>query len=309
MGAPAMASSDPPRPPSRHVLGMRVDATSYQDAGDRIVRWAREGESRYVCVSSVHGAVESYDDPSFRAAVNGADLITPDGMPLVWLLRLLGIPDAGRVYGPDLTPEVCRRAAAEGVPVGFYGGAPAVLDALVSRLRARLPELRVAYQWSPPFRPLSPEEDDEVVRAINESGARVLFVGLGCPKQERWMAAHRGRVRAAMVGVGAAFDFVAGTKRRAPRLLQRAGLEWAFRLACEPRRLGRRYLYIVPRFLAAVAVDLAAGRLGRPPGSHATGGAARPHPAAGARADPVGVREASRAARRAAPRLLGGDEP
>lgn len=260
---------------SRYILGMRVDATSYEDATRHIVAWARRRESRYVCASNVHMVMEAHDDPAFRAAVNGADLVTPDGMPLVWLLRLLGVRDASRVYGPDLTPLVCRGAAAEGIPVGFYGGSPAVLEALVARLQAAEPPLQVAYAWSPPFRPLAPDEDERAVRAINASGARILFVGLGCPRQERWMAGHRGRVRAAMVGVGAAFDFLAGARRQAPAALQRAGLEWAFRLACEPRRLWRRYLYLNPRFVALVARELAAGRPAPAAGSRAAEGAGR----------------------------------
>ncbi len=248
------ASAD--RLPARHVLGMRVDATSYDDAARRILTWARAGESRYVCVSTVHMVMEAHDDSTFRAVVNQADLVTPDGMPLVWLLRLRGVPGATRVYGPDLTPIVCEQAARQGIPVGFYGGTREVLEAMTARLRSRLPGLDVAYRFAPPFRPPSPEEDQRIVSAIEASGARILFVGLGCPKQERWMAAHRGRLGAAMVGVGAAFDFLAGAKRQAPGVVQRTGLEWAFRLLCEPRRLWRRYLYNNPRFLALVAGEL-----------------------------------------------------
>lgn len=256
-------------PEARYVLGMRVDATSYQDAAERVMQWARRRESRYVCVSTVHTVMEAYDDREFRNAVNGADLVTPDGMPLVWLLRLLGVHSATRVYGPDLTPVVCARAAREGIPVGFYGGTPEVLQALTANIESRWPQLWVAYRWSPPFRPLRAEEERRVVRAINASGARILFVGLGCPKQERWMARHRGKIRATMLGVGAAFDFLAGTKRQAPRFVQHAGMEWGFRLLCEPRRLWRRYLYHNPRFLALVSSELLKVRLGLPGSSAA----------------------------------------
>lgn len=240
----------------RYILGMRVDATSYADATGRVLAWARAGESRYVCVATVHMVMEAYDDPGFRAAVNAADLVTPDGMPLVWMLRLLGVRGQQRVYGPDLTPHVCRAAARESVPVGFYGGHPDALDALVRNLQARCPGLPVAYAWSPPFRPLTEEEDARVVEEINGSGTRILFVGLGCPKQERWMAAHRGRVRAVMLGVGAAFDFHAGRVRQAPRWMQSAGLEWLFRLAMEPRRLWRRYAKHNPRFVVLALAQL-----------------------------------------------------
>jgi len=232
---------------ARRILGMRVDATSYTRAALAILEMADHGGGT-TCVASVHMVMEAYDDASFQRIVNAADLVTSDGMPLVWALRARGLREAQRVYGPDLVPAVCAAAVDWGMPVGFYGGSPEVVDALVRHLVAWFPGLRVALAMSPPFRPLSPEEDEQVVEAIRESGARILFVGLGCPKQERWMAAHRDRLDCALVGVGAAFDFLAGAKLQAPRLLQRAGLEWLFRLACEPRRLWGRYARNVPRF-------------------------------------------------------------
>jgi N-acetylglucosaminyldiphosphoundecaprenol N-acetyl-beta-D-mannosaminyltransferase len=254
---------------ARRILGTRVDATSYGHAADTVLGWAGRDESRYVCVATVNNLIEAYDDPGYRQAMEDADLVTPDGMPLVWALRLLGVPGASRVYGPDLTPVLCGRAAAAGIPVGFYGSTPEVLDDLVAALAGRHPGLRVAYAVSPPFRPLSPAEDAAMVASVNASGARLLFVGLGAPKQERWMADHQGRVAAVMVGVGAAFDFLAGRKRQAPRLLQRLGLEWLFRLASEPRRLWRRYLYRNPRFVALFGAQLLRRRLAGP----AAGGA------------------------------------
>jgi N-acetylglucosaminyldiphosphoundecaprenol N-acetyl-beta-D-mannosaminyltransferase len=203
--------------------------------------------------------MEGHDDPTFQRLVNNSDLVTPDGMPLVWALRLLGATRVERVYGPHLTPFLCAAAAAEGIPVGFYGGAPDTLGAMVMALRARWPTLAIVYHWSPPFRPLSPTEEGEALAKIRGSGARMLFVGLGCPKQERWMAGQRGNIDAVMLGVGAAFDFLAGAKRQAPQILQRSGLEWAFRLATEPRRLWRRYLYHNPRFVGLFAAQLAKG--------------------------------------------------
>jgi len=238
------------------ILGMRVDPTSYEEATEKVLAWAAAGESRYVCVANVHMVMEAHDDPSFRALVNAADLVTPDGMPLVWMLRKLGYPHQERVYGPELTSRVCAEAARRGVPVGFYGGHPEALEALVRNLSARFPGLRVVYAYSPPFRPLTPEEDEGVTEEINASGARILFVGLGCPKQEWWMAEHKGRVRAVMLGVGAAFDFHAGRVRQAPVWMQRAGLEWLFRLVQEPRRLWRRYLKHNPRFLLLAFLQL-----------------------------------------------------
>jgi N-acetylglucosaminyldiphosphoundecaprenol N-acetyl-beta-D-mannosaminyltransferase len=232
---------------ARRILGMRVDATSYARAALAIAEMAETGGG-VTCVASVHMVMEAFDDPGFQRIVNAAELVTSDGMPLVWTLRARGLREAERVYGPDLVPAVCALAASRRIPIGFYGGHPDVVARMCERLTARFPGLRIALAMSPPFRGLSPEEDAQVVDAIRDSGARILFVGLGCPKQERWMAAHRERLDCAQVGVGAAFDFLAGAKRQAPRFLQRAGLEWLFRLVCEPRRLGWRYGYHNPRF-------------------------------------------------------------
>jgi N-acetylglucosaminyldiphosphoundecaprenol N-acetyl-beta-D-mannosaminyltransferase len=240
---------------SRRILRTRVDATSYRHTCDQVLDWAAAGESRYVCVATVNNLIEGVDDPGYNALMEQADLVTPDGMPLVWGLRLLGVPDASRVYGPDLTPLVCEAAARRGIPVGFYGGQDDVLDDLAAALTARYPGLRIAYRWSPPFRPLTAEEEARVTDELVRSGTRVLFVGLGTPKQERWMAAHKG-LPMVMLGVGAAFDFLSGRKRQAPPTLQRLGLEWLYRLVHEPRRLWKRYLYRNPRFVALFAAQL-----------------------------------------------------
>jgi N-acetylglucosaminyldiphosphoundecaprenol N-acetyl-beta-D-mannosaminyltransferase len=237
-----------------------VDASSYADATERILHWSRSSSGRYVCVANVHMTMEAVDDEGFRDLVNGADLVVPDGMPLVWSLRRLGVPGAGRVYGPTLTLRLCRAAAEAGVPIGLYGGRPEAIVRLRANLEAWFPGLRIAYAASPPFRALSEAEDADVVDAIAASGARVLFVGLGCPKQERWMLAHRERLPLVQVGVGAAFDFHAGLVRQAPSWLQDAGLEWAFRFAMEPRRLARRYLRQNPRFVIRLARQLWSSR-------------------------------------------------
>jgi N-acetylglucosaminyldiphosphoundecaprenol N-acetyl-beta-D-mannosaminyltransferase len=240
---------------TRSVLGMRVDATSYEDASRRVLRWVREGRSSYVCVATVHMVMEAFDSPAFQEAVNGAALVTPDGKPLVWALRGLGVKGATQVRGADLTSQVVELAAREGVPIGLYGGTPALLDTFTALLEARYPGVRVACKIAPPFRPLTPEEDEAVTREIAASGARVLFVGIGCPKQEKWMAAHEGRIPAVMLGVGAAFDFHTGRIRQAPRWMQAAGLEWVFRLLMDPRRLWKRYLKHNPRFIAMFAAQ------------------------------------------------------
>jgi N-acetylglucosaminyldiphosphoundecaprenol N-acetyl-beta-D-mannosaminyltransferase len=241
---------------SRYVLGMRVDATSYGDASRRVLQWAREGRSAYVCVATVHMTMETFDSVPFRRVVNEADLVTPDGRPLVWALRSLGVKGASQVRGTDLTTHVVELAARERVPIGLYGGTPELLELFVRVLKTRYPEVRVVCQIAPPFRPLTPEEDEAVTREIVASGARILFVGIGCPKQERWMVAHKGRIPAVMLGVGAAFDFHTGRVAQAPRWMQMAGLEWAFRLLMEPRRLWKRYAKHNPRFVALFLMQL-----------------------------------------------------
>ncbi len=235
---------------------MRVDATSYAAATAQVTEWARSHEPRSVCAANVHMTMVAADHADFRELVNRADLVTPDGMPLVWMLKRLGVPSASRVYGPTLMLHICEAAARDGIPVGFYGDTDEVLADLRDFLRTHSPQLKVAYAYAPPFRTLSPEEDAQVIDTIRASGARILFVGLGCPKQERWMAQHRDRLPLVQLGVGAAFAFHAGHVRQAPAWLQKRGLEWAFRLLVEPRRLWRRYLYNNPRFLFLAALQL-----------------------------------------------------
>ncbi len=241
---------------SRKIAGTRVDASNYDETVSIICDWSLKRESRYVCVSTVHMVMEGHDNPEYQRIVNNADLVTSDGMPLVWGLRLLGAKHAQRVYGPDLTPLVCEKAADLGIRVGFYGSTTPVLSAMIANLKNRYPTLQVVYQHSPPFRKLTAAETAQEVRDIEESGAQIIFVGLGCPKQEEWMASRRDRINGVMVGVGAAFDFLAGTKSQAPDWMQSAGLEWVFRLATEPRRLWHRYLYNNPRFTGLFLLQL-----------------------------------------------------
>lgn len=233
-----------------NVLGVAVSAISMPDAVSTIESWIEGGRRSYVCVTGVHGVMESRSDETLRAIHNAAGMVTPDGMPLVWLGRLAGHSAVDRVYGPDLFLEVMGRSVATGRRHFFYGGGDGVADLLASRTRQRFPGVDIVGTYTPPFRALSEEEDEAVVGMINESGADIVWVGLSTPKQERWMSAHVGRLNAAaMIGVGAAFDFHAGLKSQAPRWMQRSGLEWAYRMGTEPRRLAKRYLTNNPRFV------------------------------------------------------------
>ena len=234
------------------ILGVSIHATNYKAAVIQITSWAEMNESRYVCAANVHMVMEGYDSRSFMQVVNDADLVTPDGMPLVWAMRRLGIPDQERVYGPELMIKLIEASAQSSIPIGFYGSSPKVLESLVNGIRERYPSIDITYSFSPPFHPLSDEEDTRIIDEINSSGAHILFVGLGCPKQEIWMARHKGKISAVMVGIGAAFDFYAGTKPQAPAWMQKRGLEWLYRLFQEPRRLWKRYLYHNPRFILLV---------------------------------------------------------
>jgi N-acetylglucosaminyldiphosphoundecaprenol N-acetyl-beta-D-mannosaminyltransferase len=238
------------------ILDINVNETSYIDATNQVQRWAQSGESRAVYATSVHGTMEAHDAVEFREILNRADLITPDGMPLVWMMRLKGARDQQRIYGPTLMLQILEMAAREKIPVGFYGGEATTLEMLVIRMKTAYPDLRVRYVFSPPFRVLSSIETQQIRQEIISSGARILFVGLGCPRQEKWIDAQRQIITAVMIGVGAAFDFHAGVKPQAPTWMQRLALEWLFRLLTEPRRLWKRYLQHIPRFIVLAIVDL-----------------------------------------------------
>lgn len=226
-----------------NVLGVGVMPTTIDQTVQTLARWRDEGRQDYVCFVSVHGIVTSQRDPAMRDAINGAGLAAQDGVPLVWWSRWTGAAHAQRVCGPDVIEEMCARGGALGHRHYFYGGSPKTVEQLVKRLQQRYPTLAVAGYHSPPFRPLTPEEDEADVAAINATQPDYVWIGLGAPKQEKWMVSHLGRIKAtALLGVGAAFDFSAGTKPRAPLWMQRSALEWLYRLICEPRRLARRYL-------------------------------------------------------------------
>jgi N-acetylglucosaminyldiphosphoundecaprenol N-acetyl-beta-D-mannosaminyltransferase len=239
------------------LLGIGISPINLDDAVATIERWIGERSRNYVCVTGVHGVMESRRDQRLRSIHNQAGMVTPDGMPLVWVLRLFGRSRTQRVYGPDLMRKMTAVSSRLGYRQFYYGGAAGVADELTKVLVNAYPELQVAGTLCPPFRELTPEEDQAVVDAINAARPHIVWVGLSTPKQEIWMARHLGRIEApVMVGVGAAFDFLAGTKRQAPRWMQRSGLEWLFRLCSEPRRLWRRYAYIVPGFTVLAAGEI-----------------------------------------------------
>jgi exopolysaccharide biosynthesis WecB/TagA/CpsF family protein len=237
-------------PPRYDLFGARVSATTYADLEALILRAARAHENAVVTHLPVHGIVTAARDPRFRAAVNAFDVVAPDGQPVRWALNHLhGTRLADRVYGPELMLRLCARAAVERIPIYLFGSTPGVLTALAGNLQSRCPGLTIAGQESPPFRELSDAETADVVARINASGAGLVFFGLGCPRQDFFAARTRGRLRAAVLCVGAAFDFHAGTKPMAPAWMQKRGLEWLFRLASEPGRLWRRYLFTNTAFV------------------------------------------------------------
>lgn len=242
--------------PRANILGVGVSAINMEVALRTLADWITQREAHYVCVTTVHGIMESQRDEQLRRIHNAAGLVTPDGMPLVWLSRQLGFRHVDRVYGPDLLLAVCEYGVPQGYRHFFYGGAPTVADTLATRLQSRFPGLQLAGVYSPPFRPLTSAEDEEVVERINAAHPDIVWVGISTPKQERWMADHVKRLNApALIGVGAAFDFHAGLKKQAPRWMQRNGLEWLFRLLTEPRRLWRRYLINNPQFVWRVLLQ------------------------------------------------------
>jgi N-acetylglucosaminyldiphosphoundecaprenol N-acetyl-beta-D-mannosaminyltransferase len=226
-----------------NILGVMVSAINMRVAVDTIQGWILSAEKNYVCVTPAHSVMDAYHDHKFREILNQSGLTTPDGMAIVWLLKIAGYKDTGRVYGPDLMLAVGEESIKHGWSHFFYGGAPGVADKLSRVLLNRFPELKISGSYPPPFRPLTLEEDQKMVDIINSARPDIVWVGISSPKQELWMAEHLYVLEApVLIGVGAAFDFVSGAKRQAPRWIQRSGLEWLFRFASEPRRLWRRYI-------------------------------------------------------------------
>ncbi len=244
--------------PAFRVLGVRLNAVQIPVVVAQMEHWIEErGGGRFVAVTGMHGVTEAHDDPAFKAILNAADLVVPDGMPLVWIGRRQGHALRRRVYGPELMLAFCHATTGRGYSHFFYGGAPGVVEQLAKTLQARFPELSVVGTYSPPFRTLTSEEDEQIVAMIRRAGPDVLWVGLSTPKQERWMYEHRDRLDVPiMVGVGAAFDINSGRVKQAPVWMREHGLEWFFRLVQEPKRLWRRYLIYGSRFVFYVSLEL-----------------------------------------------------
>jgi N-acetylglucosaminyldiphosphoundecaprenol N-acetyl-beta-D-mannosaminyltransferase len=242
------------------VVSLLPNVCSHERAIEKVADLVKAGKGGYVCFSTVHMVMESHDNPEYGAKVNGADYIVTDGMPLVWMQKLQGAGDASRVRANDLMIQLCEYAAANNLSVGFYGGKQEVIDAILERAKKELPHLKIPYAFSPPFRPLTDAEDAEITAEINRAKPDILFMGLGCPKQENWMAAHKDKLTTVMLGVGASFDFYAGNVKESPEWLGKLGLEWFYRLTQEPKRLWRRYLILNPRFMWLATLQLLKGK-------------------------------------------------
>ena len=250
------------------ILGVRVDAVNLDLAARRIGRWIQQRRRRaYVCVAPVATIMDCQKDPDYRRVVNQADMVTPDGMPVVWIARTLKRnPQVQRTYGPDLMRKLCDEGRARGFRHYFYGGTPEVLKALTEALRRDYPGIHICGCLAPGFRAVGEKEGPSVLAGINAARPDIVWVGLGSPKQDYWMANHRADVAApVMIGVGAAFDFVAGVKPQAPRWMRHSGLEWLFRLASEPARLWRRYVIGNTLFLVLLTRDIITGKIFRTP--------------------------------------------
>jgi N-acetylglucosaminyldiphosphoundecaprenol N-acetyl-beta-D-mannosaminyltransferase len=245
--------------PTVNVIGSPVTALSFQEQIDIILQWACASKSSFVCVANTHMLIEAYRVLAFWNVLQAADLITPDGMPLVWMLKLLGVCRPDRVAGMDILLALCQQAPHYNVPVFFVGSQSDVLDRMHNRLTETFPELKIAGMEPLPFAQTAPEEDEALIEQINNSGAKVVFVSLGCPKQEYWMASHKYKIHAVMIGLGGVFPIYAGIHKYAPKVLRTSGLEWLYRLSREPRRLWKRYASTIPIFVWLAFKQILAG--------------------------------------------------
>ena len=233
-----------------NVLTMNVSDVNLAMALKFVESKVNKDEGSYICVSNVHMCMETFDDDDFKDVVNLADLVIPDGRPISWAQKLLGKSNAEQVRGQDIMKSLCKTSGSKNLNIGLYGGSSdSLLEQVVNNLNQSYPDIQITYTYSPPFRKLTNDEDQMVIKDINNAEVNILFVGIGCPKQERWMAEHKESLNCVMLGVGAAYDFIAGSKQHAPKWMQQVGLEWLFRLCSEPSRLWKRYLKQNPRFI------------------------------------------------------------
>ncbi|WP_299411081.1 WecB/TagA/CpsF family glycosyltransferase [Acaryochloris sp. IP29b_bin.148] len=236
-------------PPRLDIIGSQVTAAPFDVLMEVILAWAKRRQSKCICVANTHMLVEAYQRPSFKKVMQKADMVTPDGMPLVWMLKLMGAKKQNRVAGLDLMRALCQRAAEQNISVYFLGSMAPILQRMRKRLLTEFPNLLIADMEPLPFRPLTSAEDRHLIQRINNSGAGVVMIALGCPKQESWMANHKEKINAVMIGLGGAFPVYAGIHRRAPSWVRAMGLEWFYRLIQEPRRLWKRYVSSIPLFV------------------------------------------------------------
>lgn len=236
-------------PPSKQIIGLPVTALPFNNQIALILKWAQSSASKVICIANVHMLMEAYRDPEFASVLQNADLVTPDGMPLVWMLRLIGVSKQNRVAGLDVLLALCEQASKQNVSTFFLGSQASILEKMRANLERGFPDLQIAGMEPLPFRPLSEEEDRAIVQRLNESGCGLVFISLGCPKQEVWMSKHKDQVQAVMLGLGGAFPVYAGIHKRAPQLLRSIGFEWLYRLVQEPHRLWGRYRSIILIFI------------------------------------------------------------
>lgn len=240
----------------RNVIGFPVADLPFDAQIALMMEWARDCLSKVVCIANVHMLTEAYRDPDFADVLNRADLVTPDGMPLVWMLKLMGANKQDRVAGMDVLLALCKAACSEDIGIFFLGSQTAILEQMRKQLEVDFPTLKIAGMEPLPFRPMTEAEDEAIVQALNASGAGLVFVSLGCPKQELWMTKHQGRVQAVMVGLGGAFPVYAGIHKRAPQVIRDSGFEWLYRLVQEPQRLWGRYSSTIPIFICLALKQL-----------------------------------------------------
>ncbi|BAY34796.1 WecB/TagA/CpsF family glycosyl transferase [Nostoc carneum NIES-2107] len=235
--------------PTQKVLDFPITALTFENQIQTILKWAIARESKTVCVANVHMLMEAHWNPEFARVLKTADVVTPDGMPLVWMMRRMGARSQDRVAGMDILQGLCQLAQIQNVSVFFLGSQTEILAKMRQRLEQEFPYLKIAAMEPLPFRPLTETEDADLVKKINKSGAGLVFVSLGCPKQENWMAQHKGKIQAVMIGVGGVFPVYAGIHKRAPRIVRELGFEWLYRWLQEPRRLWSRYMTTIPPFI------------------------------------------------------------